>query len=83
MNRRLHDEAVEGRIGDINAHLAQLFEAMTAALAGLRRDRGALTADTILFLTLTDSDEAEAVEDHSAQHMNPPALLTLFSERYG
>lgn len=82
VNRLLYDEATQERIANIHAHLARLFETMTVALAGLRRERGALTEGTILFVTLTDSDEAEDVENHSAQHVSPPALLKLFSERY-
>ena len=83
VNRRLHDEVVEGRIDDIDAHLARLVEAMTMALAQLRRERGAQLTDAILFATLTDSDDAETIENNSAQRANPPALVDTFRKRYG
>jgi hypothetical protein len=83
VNRRLYHEAVGGRIDGIAAHLARLIEAMTVALARLRREREVETASTILFVTLTDSDEAEAFENASARRLNPAALLDLFHARHG
>lgn len=82
LNRVLCDEAVGEETDNVGGHLAKLVETMTAALARLRREREAMLADTILFVTLTDSDEAEGIEDASAQQVNPPMLLDHFLKRY-
>ncbi|PTQ60108.1 uncharacterized protein DUF4303 [Sphingomonas sp. PP-CE-3G-477] len=80
VNRRLTAEIVGGRIDNIDTHLARLVEVLTTALTRLREKRE--MESTILFVTLTDSDEAEVIENASAQRLNPPALLDLFHARY-
>jgi len=71
---------VGGRIDNIDTHLARLVEVLTTALTRLREKRE--MESTILFVTLTDSDEAEVIENASAQRLNPPGLLDLFHARY-
>ncbi|WP_420139577.1 DUF4303 domain-containing protein [Sphingomonas sp.] len=60
----------------------ELGEAMTVALEHLRRERAEALAGITLFITLTDSDDAEAVENASAMRLNPPPLLDAFLARY-
>ena len=78
----LREAALAPRHSASDNRLAGLVEAMTTALERLRQARGALLVDTILFVSLTDSDAAETVEDASACRLNPPALREQFLARY-
>ncbi|QSI32591.1 DUF4303 domain-containing protein [Variovorax sp. RKNM96] len=68
------------------AFCSRLHDAMTQALAeldqegffGTGADRQALT----LFCSISDSDEAEALEDRSAKQLNPPAVFAAFKKRW-
>ncbi|RYE73454.1 MAG: DUF4303 domain-containing protein [Oxalobacteraceae bacterium] len=82
VNRLLCEAVLAPRSHASDSRLAGLVEAMTMALERLRQARGVLLADTILFVTLTDSDAAEAVEDASACRLNPPDLRDHFLARY-
>ncbi|RYE61805.1 MAG: DUF4303 domain-containing protein [Oxalobacteraceae bacterium] len=82
VNRLLREDALALRSHAPNSRLAGLVEAMTTALEHLRQSREALLADTIVFVTLTDSDAVEAVEDASSRRLNPPALRDHFLARY-
>lgn len=76
--------AVSGDASAFAAFKANVHQAMIGALKllddenffGQRRD-GAL-----LFITSSDADEAEAMEDRSATILNPPASCKAFLERF-
>jgi len=65
---------------------SRLNDTMVQALAeldqegffGTGADRQALT----LFCSISDSDDAEAFEDDSANRLNPPAVFALFKARW-
>lgn len=66
--------------------LAQVFQTMTNAMARVRDD-GVFTSEKpgnapVLFVTLTDDEQAEAVEDASAKALNSPEIYARFSARY-
>jgi hypothetical protein len=82
VNRSLREDALALLSHAPDNRLAGLVEAMTTALKRLRQAREALLADTIVFVTLTDSDAAEAIEDASACRLNSPALRDHFLARY-
>lgn len=66
--------------------LAQVFQTMTRAMARVRDDGVFAEGDSgdapVLFVTLTDDDQAEAVEDESAQTLNSPEVYARFAARY-
>lgn len=62
--------------------MRKLVDALTWALAGLRETKGEALANVTLFVTITDSDEAEAVENRSAKALNSGALAEAFLGRY-
>lgn len=55
---------------------------MIDALASLRAERTAALADVTLFVTISDSDEAQAIENLSAKRLNPPDLARAFQQRF-
>jgi hypothetical protein len=81
------DEQLAAGLDDADPAFApffdQLIEAMTDALANLRVERASALEHVTLFVTITDSDETLAVEDRSAQRLNPPQLAEPFLRRYG
>ena len=64
----------------------QVVAVLTEALRRLREDEPVRTLNSTgrlsLFVTMTDDDEAEAIEDASARVLNPPELVTGFLARY-
>jgi hypothetical protein len=68
---------------DFDSYFEHLLEAMTDALATLRAARAQALEGVTLFVTITDSDEAEDVENRSAAQLNPPALAAAFARRFG
>ena len=65
---------------------AQVFQTMTQAMARVRDDglfaRAKPGDAPVLFVTLTDDDEAESVEDASAKTLNSPEVYARFAARY-
>lgn len=59
-------------------HFDRTIEAMTDALARLRSERADTLADVTLFVSVSDSDDAEAVERRSAERLNPAGLRSNF-----
>jgi hypothetical protein len=55
---------------------------MADALAHLRAERGPALESVTLFVTSSDSGDAEAVEDRYATQLNPPQLAQAFLQRY-
>lgn len=68
---------------DFGTYFDQLLEAMSDALAHLRAERADALEDVTLFVTITDSDAAEAVEARSATRLNPPEAAAAFVRRFG
>jgi hypothetical protein len=70
---------------DPDAFVAHLVKAMTNALARLREDgvfeHGEDDAPT-LFVSMSDDDRAEDIEDESAKVLNTPAAYARFASRY-
>ena len=66
--------------------LAQVFQTMTNAMARVRDDgvftHGKSGDAPVLFVTLTDDEQAEAVEDASAKTLNSPEVYARFAARY-
>ena len=65
------------------AYFEHLIETMTYALAELRVERARELDGVILFVTITDSEETEAVEERSVKRLNPPAIVETFMRRFG
>ena len=73
-------------VEDYEHFQAKVFQTMTGALARVR-DAGVLARGKpgdapVLFVTLTDDDEAEAVENASAKTLNSPEVYARFAARY-
>lgn len=79
---------VNGRLAqmdrsDVNSHFGNLIEAMTAALVAVKASLGERLANVTAFVTVTDSDAAERVENASASRINAPDLASRFLRRFG
>ncbi|PZT91400.1 MULTISPECIES: DUF4303 domain-containing protein [unclassified Sphingomonas] len=61
----------------------KLIDAMIEALRHLRDARGHALKGVTLFVTITDSDEAEAIENRSAADLNAPDVAQAFISRFG
>lgn len=77
ITRVLFDDPDEAEDG-FEEHIDALIE----ALAHLRRERAEALAGVTLFVSVTDSDEAESIEDRSAAELNPPDLSGPFLRRH-
>jgi len=67
-----------GSSADPILHSDRLIDAMIDALAHLRVERAQLLAGVMLFVTISDSEAAPAVERRSVHRLNPPALAGKF-----
>jgi hypothetical protein len=72
----------DGEGDNADVHLDHLIDAMIDALANLRAERGDALAKVTLFVTVTDSEQTEEVENRSAERLNPPELAAPFLRRY-
>lgn len=61
----------------------KLIDAMIGALRLLREMQGDALKGVTLFVTLTDSDEAEEIENRSVIAINPPNVAQAFISRFG
>ncbi|WP_206243735.1 DUF4303 domain-containing protein [Novosphingobium terrae] len=68
---------------DFDSYFAKLIDAMIGALATLRAKRAEALEGVTLFVSITDSDEARAIEDRSATLLNPVPLAEAFLRRFG
>lgn len=59
-----------------------LVEAMVAALASLRDRWPEALKGVTMFVTVSDSEDAEALEDGTAEKLNPPELRDAFLARF-
>ena len=68
------------------AFRSRLHDTMVQALADLDQEgffgAGADRQAPTLFCSISDSDEAEALEDRSAEQLNPPAVFAAFKKRW-
>lgn len=60
----------------------KLIDAMIEALSHLRDARGHALEGVTLFVTITDSDEAGAIENRSAADLNAPDVAQAFISRF-
>jgi hypothetical protein len=56
---------------------------MIGALRNLRELQDGALKEVTMFVTITDSDEAEEIENRSAISINPPDLAQAFVSRFG
>ena len=77
INQVLGQAVLNDQAGGFDHYFEKLLETMTGALATLRAGHDELRSTT-LFVTITDSDEAEAIERHSSQVLNPAELHEAF-----
>ncbi|MFI8631372.1 DUF4303 domain-containing protein [Microbacterium sp. NPDC077663] len=75
---RVIDETADDADDWFEEHIAALI----AALAAVRAARGHLLDGVTLFVSVTDGDEREAVENLSATELNPPEVSGPFLRRY-
>ncbi len=68
---------------DFGAYFDALIEAMTNALKETKDRLGERLAGVTAFVTVTDSDEAEEIENRSATRINDPDLAERFLSRFG
>lgn len=61
----------------------KLIAAMIEALSHLRDARGHALKGVTLFVTITDGDKAEAIENRSAADLNAPDVAQAFISRFG
>lgn len=67
---------------DADAAFEAVIKAMTRSLASARSRFADALKDVTLFVTVTDDDDAEAIENASAALLNPPHLLQEFLSRF-
>jgi hypothetical protein len=86
------DQAVFSRVNallaqqeksDFDSYFGNLIEAMTTALAATKAALGERLADVTAFVTVTDSDDAEEIENASATRINAADLADRFLRRFG
>lgn len=75
LNRDLTTASLHAGEG-FDRHFDQLIETMIDALARLRAER--TLEGVTLFVTISDSEAAEAVERRSVERLNPPRLASEF-----
>ncbi|MET3667222.1 hypothetical protein ABIC66_003852 [Caulobacter sp. 1776] len=68
---------------DFDSYFDNLIEAMTTALAAVKETLGEQLADVTAFVTVTDSDAAEGIENVSAARNNAADLAGRFLRRFG
>ncbi len=68
---------------DFSLYFDRLIDTMIDALAHLRAERTQALKGVTLFVTISDSEEAEAVERRSADRLNPPRLAGQFGRHLG
>ena len=68
---------------DFSAYFDRLIDAMIDALAHLRAERARALEGVTVFVTISDSEEAKAVERRSADRLNPPTLAGQFGRPVG
>lgn len=68
---------------DFDSYFGNLIEAMTTALAATKAALGERLADVTAFVTVTDSDDAEEIENASATRINAADLAGRFLRRFG
>lgn len=68
---------------DFERYFDNLIEAMTTALAATKAALGGRLADVTAFVTVTDSDAAEGIENASASRINAADLASRFLRRFG
>ena len=67
---------------DFDRYLDNLIEAMTTALAAVKAALGERLTGVTAFVTVTDSDAAEAIENASASRINAADLAGRFLRRF-
>ncbi|WP_454719099.1 DUF4303 domain-containing protein [Caulobacter segnis] len=67
---------------DRDTYSGNLIEAMTAALVTVKETLGEQVANVTAFVTVTDSDVAETIENASASRINAPDLANRFLRRF-
>ena len=68
---------------DFDGYFGNLVEAMITALATVKEALGERLADVTAFVTVTDSDAAEGIENASASRINAADLAGRFLLRVG
>ncbi|WP_454762214.1 DUF4303 domain-containing protein [Caulobacter segnis] len=68
---------------DFALYFDHLIRAMTDALAYLRAERALVLDGVTLFVTISDSEAADAVERRSVQRLNRSTLAAEFDQRLG
>jgi hypothetical protein len=68
---------------DFDSYFDNLIEAMTAALVATKAALGERLADVTAFVTVTDSNDAEEIENASASRINAADLAGRFLRRFG
>lgn len=66
-----------------HSRFIKLINAMIGALRNLRELQDGALKEVTMFVTITDSDEAEEIENRSAISINPPDLAQAFVSRFG
>jgi hypothetical protein len=82
INRDLTAASVDSN-KDFSLYFDRLIDAMIDALAHLRAERAQALEGVTLFVTISDSEEAKAVERRSANRLNPPRLAGQFGRHLG
>jgi len=68
---------------DFDSYFDNLIEAMTTALVATKAALGERLADVTAFVTVTDSNDAEEIENASASRINAADLADRFLCRFG
>jgi hypothetical protein len=75
-------DALDDPPGGFDAYFDRLIEAMTLALIDVKKAQGERFADVTAFVTVTDSDEAEEIENRSAVRINSTEIAAAFRARH-
>ena len=67
---------------DMPSHVEHITDAIIAALQQLRARHSDVLDRVTLFVTMSDSDDAEALENASSESLNPPDLHRAFLQRW-
>jgi Domain of unknown function (DUF4303) len=82
VNQQVMQAADDVSDADLSSHVARITDAMIGALEQLRMQHGEALDGVTMFVTKSDSDDAEALENLSSERLNPPDLHRAFLQRW-
>jgi Domain of unknown function (DUF4303) len=78
----VNQQVMQAAKADLDHHVTRITDAMIGALQQLRARHGEMLDRVTLFVTKSDSDGAEVLENLSSERLNPPDLHRPFLQRW-